>query len=145
MIWAPLKKKNKPQARFCYMRIHPPKRLKSTKTGISSRLKPWFAQKPQFWFIFDRKMLIYRKSLIKMVRNFGLKISTSPRLLVVSMSQILSHLLRPSGWLWHLKRSLVSLSLTRTPTQKNDIGMVVKLYITQQLTSLMTFFQIRLV
>ena len=138
-------KKNKPQARFCYMGIHPPERLKSTKTGISSRLKPWFAQKPQFWFIFDRKMLIYRKSLIKMVRNFGLKISTSPRLLVVSMSQILSHLLRPSGWLWHLKRSLVSLSLTRTPTQKNDIGMVVKLYITQQLTSLMTFFQIRLV
>ena len=42
-----------------------------------------------------------------------------------------------------MKRSLVILALIRSPTQKFGMGSVVKLQIIQQLTTLVTFFQIR--
>ena len=41
------------------------------------------------------------------------------------------------------KRSSISLALIRSPTQKVGMGLLVKLQTMQQLTILVTFFQIR--
>ena len=56
------------------------------------------------------------------------------------MSQILSHLLWPGGW--HVA-SGIGLTLIRSPTQNVAMGLVVKLQIMQQLTTLVTFSQIQ--
>ena len=45
--------------------------------------------------------------------------------------------------MWHLKRSSISLALIRSPTQKVGMGLVVELQTMQQITILVTFFQIR--
>ena len=73
----------------------------------------------------------------------GLKYSTSSCLLIVPVSQILLHLLWPGGWLVTSEVQISQFSSSAILTQKLGMGLVIKLQIMQQLTILVTFFQIR--
>ena len=72
------------------------------------------------------------------------RISTFPHLLVVAtrvVYRVAFAIYGPfRGW---NKRSSISSALIRSPTQKVGMGLLVKLQTMQQLTILVTFFQIR--
>ena len=51
--------------RFCYVGVHRERRLKSTKTSISTfNLRLWPAQKPKIWSILYGKKFIWQNSVV---------------------------------------------------------------------------------
>ena len=86
--------------RFCHVKVHDQRKLKSFKTGINTQFKTLACQEIKHSVYLLRGNIHIKKICsVKAKKVFWLKkIDSFPPLLVVSVSQILSHLLWSGGW-----------------------------------------------
>ena len=85
--------------------------LNPRKQVFLLNLSFWPAQKPNIWSFFYWKKCIWENSVVWKLRAFNLKISTLPRLLVLSYPYRIPCCIYSNGLvagMWHLKRSSIS-------------------------------------